>query len=276
MSIELRSDRVVFKVSGADATHLLGDVLTPALSEGDGPAKWFALLAPQGKILAEGLIGWADEAWWLDVHESVADNFFKRMRMYKLRANLEIEMLGETHSVAWSAEQPSSGIVHQDGRADGLGWRLIASRDDAKDWTSGDRQARARIASGIAELGPDFDADDVFPHDIGMDHLAGVDFKKGCYVGQEVVSRMQHRGTARRRPVIVSGLGTAARGDSITVGGRNAGTLGAPIGEIAVAIVRIDKIGAPDAAEVNGHAVTLALPAWASYRFSESGEPSSD
>lgn len=275
MSIEIRSDRVAFRFSGEDATRLLHDVLTPPVRETEGEARWFALLSPQGKILAEGLIGWAEGAYWLDVHKDVAENFLKRMKLYRLRAKMDIEMLDESHRVGWSAEMPSGGTAHADSRAEGLGYRVIAPIADAGGWITGDGQARTRIAQGIAEMGSDFDADDVFPHDIGMDHLGGVDFKKGCYVGQEVVSRMQHRGTARRRPVIVSSV-IGGRGEPVTVNGRNAGTLGTPVDGKAVAIVRIDKVGADGAAEAGGKPVTLALPSWASYRFSESGGDSGD
>lgn len=269
MSIEIRRDRVAFRFSGEDATRLLHDVLTPPVREEADEARWFALLAPQGKILAEGLIGWADGAYWVDVHRDAAENFFKRMKMYRLRAKMEIEMLDQSHRVGWSAEATDAGVVHRDARVEGLGYRVIAPVVEGESWADGDGQARARIAAGIAEMGPDFDADDVFPHDIGMDHLGGVDFKKGCYVGQEVVSRMQHRGTARRRPVVVDGV-SAERGDAVKVNGRNAGTLGGPVHGKAVAIVRIDKVGADGVAETGGAPVTLALPAWASYRFAES------
>lgn len=274
MTIEQRGDRVAFRISGPDATHLLHDVLTPPVVAEDGPARWFALLAPQGKVLAEGLIGWADGAHWLDVHESVAENFLKRMKMYRLRATLDIEMLAESHAVGWSPEAANPGIVHRDGRADGLGYRVIAPRSGAEGWGIGNGQARARIAAGIAEMGPDFDGDEVFPHDLGMDHLGGVDFKKGCYVGQEVVSRMQHRGTARRRPVIVSGLAAAARGDAVTIGGKSVGTLGTAVDGSAVAIMRIDKVSDPDAATVGGGPVSLALPLWARYGFAQTGSDS--
>lgn len=276
MTIEKRSDRVAFRFSGPDATRLLHDVLTPPVLEDDGAARWFALLAPQGKILAEGLIGWADGAHWVDVHASVAENFFKRMKMYRLRAKMEIEPLAETHAVGWSREAPETGIAHRDGRAEGLGYRVIAPLTEAEGWSDGEGQAKARIAAGIAEMGPDFDAEDGFPHDIGMDRLGGVDFKKGCYVGQEVVSRMQHRGTARRRPVIVSGIASGARGEAIVLGGKSVGTMGTPVDGRAVAIVRIDKITDPDAASVDGAPVSLALPEWARYGFVQSGSDSED
>jgi len=275
MTIEKRVDRVTFKISGPDATHLLHDVLTPPVLE-DGEARWFALLAPQGKLLAEGLIGWADGAHWLDVPAAVTENFFKRMKMYRLRAKMDIEMLAETHAVGWSADAPETGIVHRDGRGEGLGYRVIAALADAEDWAEGTGQAKARIAAGIAEMGPDFATEEVFPHDIGMDHLGGVDFKKGCYVGQEVVSRMQHRGTARRRPVIVSGIVAGARGDAVVIGGKSVGTLGGVVGGTSVAIARIDKITDGGAASVAGAPVSLALPQWARYAFATPGGDSED
>ncbi|WP_338607519.1 folate-binding protein [Pelagibacterium nitratireducens] len=275
MTIEKRVDRVTFKISGPDATHLLHDVLTPPVLE-DGEARWFALLAPQGKLLAEGLIGWADGAHWLDVPAAVTENFFKRMKMYRLRAKMDIEMLAETHAVGWSADAPETGIVHRDGRGEGLGYRVIAALADAEDWAEGTGQAKARIAAGIAEMGPDFATEEVFPHDIGMDHLGGVDFKKGCYVGQEVVSRMQHRGTARRRPVIVSGIVAGARGDAVVIGGKSVGTLGGVVGGTSVAIARIDKITHGSAASVAGAPVSLALPQWARYDFATPGGDSED
>lgn len=272
MGIQLRPDRVGFRIAGPDATHLLHDVITATVrdDENEGEARWFALLAPQGKILAEGLIGRAEGAWWLDVHESVAETFFKRMKMYRLRAKLEIEMLAESHAVGWSPEPGAGGIVHRDGRGEGLGYRVIAPRAETGDWPAGAGQARARIAAGILELGPDFPADDAFPHDIAMDHLGGVDFKKGCFVGQEVVSRMQHRGTARRRPVLVTGIAEGAAGDSLTVEGRTVGSIGTPLEGRAVAIVRIDKVRPDSAVMLGSTLVNLALPPWARYGFAES------
>jgi folate-binding protein YgfZ len=270
MTIYSRPDRAVLRFSGKDAQKLLNDVVTGPVAAEAGPARWWALLSPQGKIQAEGLIGWADEAFWLDVHSSVADSFLKRMKMYRLRAEVAIDDLRASHKVGWSAEPASGAIAHADGRASGLGHRLIAAVADAGDWAADDgAYDRARIAQGISELGPDFAAESTFPHDIGMDFLDGVDFKKGCFVGQEVVSRMQHRGTARRRPVIVSNA-DAPEGTPVLAGEREAGALGKVVDGQSVAILRLDRITDPAAVTVAGRPVTLTLPAWASYSFGES------
>ncbi|WP_158541515.1 CAF17-like 4Fe-4S cluster assembly/insertion protein YgfZ [Pelagibacterium lacus] len=275
MGIEHRADRVAFRISGPDATHLLHDVLTPPVLE-DGTARWFALLAPQGKLLAEGLIGWADGAHWLDVPQAAAENTLKRLKMYRLRAKMEIEPLGETHRVGWSLDRPQGGIVHEDERAAGLGYRVIVPVAEAEGWTQGEDWARARLAAGVLEMGADFDPDTAFPHDIGMDQMGGVDFKKGCYVGQEVVSRMQHRGTARRRPVKVTGIAEGARGDAVLIAGKSVGILGHVVDGQAVAIVRIDKVADPEAATVNGVPVSLVLPDWARYGFGAPGGDSTE
>jgi len=266
----LRPDRSVFRFSGPDAHHLLNDVLTGYLPTQGNVASWWALLTPQGKVLAEGLAGWAQDALWLDVHESVADDFLKRMKMYRLRAKVEIEDLRATHRVGFAQEVAPGYIEHTDRLGPvSLGWRTIAPVDAASGWVQHDRFYQAeRIAAGIAHLGNDFLPNEVFAHDIGMDLLDGIDFEKGCYVGQEVVSRMKHRGTARRRPVIVTGIEGEA--GPVMAGGREAGVVGQVVDGSAIAIMRLDRIEDPAAASVNGKPVGLQLPHWASYKFGES------
>lgn len=270
MSIERRAERLPVRIDGADAAKLLNDVLCGSIAVPGGPARWWALLSPQGKIQAEGLIGWADGAFWLDVHESVAEAFLKRMRLYKLRAAVTIQDQRASHAVGWSLSSEDSVICHADGRDKTLGFRVIAPLQTAEDWHEPKDYPARRIGLGLSELGPDYAADTHFPHDVGMDLLGGVDFEKGCYVGQEVVSRMQHRGTARRRPVIVSGP-QIATGDAVMAGEREAGALGQVMGERGIAIARLDRLSDPDAARVSGRPVSLALPVWARYRFGDSG-----
>jgi tRNA-modifying protein YgfZ len=276
MTIHLRADRALFRFSGPDAHRLLNDVVTgeiPSAGNGDGePAAAWALLSPQGKILAEGLAGHAEDALWLDVHESVADDFFKRAKMYRLRAKVEIDDLRQTHRVGFAQEVEPKGIRHTDrlGPID-IGWRVIAPVEATGDWVPDDAfYQRQRIDTGLAHQGNDFPANEAFAHDIGMDILDGIDFAKGCYVGQEVVSRMKHRGTARRRPVIVSGI-EAAAGTPVMVGDREAGAVGQVVDGRAVAIVRLDRITDPTAVTVGGKPVQIELPVWANYQLGDAG-----
>ncbi len=271
MTTYLRADRAVFRFSGADAHKLLNDVVTGHVPADDGPAAWWALLSPQGKILTEGLAGYAQDAIWVDVHLSVADDFFKRMKMYRLRAQVVIEDLRDSFRVGYAA-QAVEGMAHRDLRgAVDLGWRVIAPADETQGWKADDGDYRlARVRAGIAELGPDYPPLEMFAHDVGMDLLGGIDFAKGCYVGQEVVSRMKHRGTARRRPVIVRGVMGEA-GTAIVAGARDAGTIGQQVDGEAVAIVRLDRITDAGAVSVAGAPVEVMVPEWAEYGLGEAG-----
>jgi tRNA-modifying protein YgfZ len=271
MTIHLRADRAIFRFSGPDAHKLLNDVVTGHIPDGaSDTAAWWALLSPQGKILADGLAGWAEDALWLDVHQSVADDFLKRMKMYRLRAQVVIDDLRESYRVGFATEAGVGLIAHIDRLGPArIGWRVIAPIEATTDWSGDDSVYRAaRIAAGIAEQGADFPANDAFAHDIGLDILDGIDFKKGCYVGQEVVSRMKHRGTARRRPVIVSGIDAPA-GSAVITGGREAGTIGQVVEGKAVAVLRLDRITDPSAVTVDGNPVTVNLPVWATYQFGD-------
>ena len=270
MTIHLRADRAVFRFSGPDAHKLLNDVVTGEIPGEGAVAVAWALLSPQGKILAEGLAGHADDGIWVDVHQSVADDFFKRMKMYRLRAKAEIDDLRDSHRVGFAQDEEPSGIRHSDrmGPID-MGWRIIAPVEATAEWVQDDSVYQAvRIGAGIAHQGNDFPANDAFAHDVGLDIIDGIDFKKGCYVGQEVVSRMKHRGTARRRPVIVSGLDAPA-GSPVVANGREAGAIGQVVDGAAVAILRLDRITDPEAVTVDGKPVRVALPAWATYRFGD-------
>jgi len=134
-----------------------------------------------------------------------------------------------------------------------------------------------RIRHGVVESGSDYELSDAFPHDVLLDQNGGVGMRKGCYVGQEVVSRMQHRGTARRRVLIASANDPLpAPGATVTAGGRSIGTLGTVAGSQGLAIVRIDRVKAAmdggTAIEADGVALSLAIPAWAAFTFPQAGE----
>jgi tRNA-modifying protein YgfZ len=274
MAIYSLPEQDVVRVSGPDARKLLNDTLTCRFDEGlKGAGRWFALLSPQGKIQVEGLVTEAENAFWFTLPSELAADFVKRMKLYRLRAKVEIEAKPEL-GVFWSPDNLDAGhgrFAYRDERAGGLGTRAIRARDEppAADDESGSTYHAARIGAGVAAFGEDFGVNDVFPHDVGMDFLGGVDFKKGCYVGQEVVSRMEHRGTARRRPVIVSGVPEgAAAGAPLIVGAREAGAIGRDVEGHAIAIVRLDRVTG-EIPTIGGLPVELRLPAWAPYRFGE-------
>jgi folate-binding protein YgfZ len=265
----------VVRFSGEDARKLLNDTLTCRFDDGlKGVGRWFALLSPQGKVQVEGLVTEAEGAFWFDIEAGLVADFVKRMKLYRLRAKVDIEHRPEL-TVYWSpdGDAPEGALfAYRDERAPGLGTRYVVAGEHEKPVNDEDDPMAAyhaaRVAAGVVEFG-DFGANEVFPHDIGMDFLGGVDFKKGCYIGQEVVSRMQHRGTARRRPVLVSGVPEgAAAGAPVMVGEREAGAIGGEVEGRAVAILRLDRVTG-GLVTIGGLPVELSLPAWATYRFGE-------
>ena len=275
MTVFKRKARRVFKIAGPDAQTLLRDVFTAKMPENETGANWWALLSPQGKVQAEGLIGLHQGAFWLDVSHDIATKFSRRMGMYKLRANATIEDMSETHQAGWSGANCDlkGAISHKDTRHPDMGFRIISTNADTTGWSERENKAHAnRVKLGICELGHDFQSDAVFPHDIAMDLLEGIDFAKGCYVGQEVVSRMRHRANIRRRPVIIK-LERGNIGDEVMLGGKTVGTIGTVEDGHGVAIVRLDKISDPNQLEINGQNVVAQSPPWADYGFAGAPNP---
>ncbi|MER8882701.1 folate-binding protein YgfZ [Mesorhizobium sp. M0074] len=269
-------DRALVSVSGPDAEHFLQNILTTDLDVlGSSEAKPGALLTPQGKILFDFLISRADEnAFRLECRTETADDFMRRLTLYKLRAKVEIAKLDQpVVAVAWGSDSTTSqfeSAPFADARfVDTAVKRFYGDTADGGDLAA---WQAFRIAHGIAESGADYQLGDAFPHDVLLDEIGGVGFKKGCYVGQEVVSRMQHRGTARRRVLIVSAGRTLPTSRAeLTVEGRPVGTLGSTAARTGLAIARIDRVkaaldaGLPILAE--DVAVSLAIPSWAKFSF---------
>jgi tRNA-modifying protein YgfZ len=271
MPSALLADRRLIRVSGTGAEEFLNNLITADVENlPEGEARAAALLTPQGKILFDFLI-WRDGGDYL-IETGAAEQaaLLRRLTMYKLRAPVDLKAeTVEGVSVFWNETAPTAGI--RDGRFGKAGIDLyrIPSASASGDIAAYDA---LRIEHGIAESGRDYALQDAFPHDVLMDVNDGVSFKKGCFVGQEVVSRMKHRGTARRRVVTVSAEGAlAASGTEITADGKPVGTLGTVCGNRALAIVRIDRIADAFASGTPLLAgtvpVTVALPAWSGLSF---------
>mgnify|MGYP001816707313 CR=1 FL=1 len=261
-------NRGLVAIHGADAQGLLQDVISCGVEDlPDGLARPGALLTPQGKIMFDFLVSRdGPDRFLFDLNRDQLDGFVQRMAMYRLRAKADIEAVDDgVVLAAWDGESEAGFLV--DGRfpQEANAFRIYGSRqpDDA----TPDDYDRLRVDFGVAESGADYALSDVFPHDVLMDLNGGVSFKKGCFVGQEVVSRMQHRGTARRRVVILSGddaLPTAV--PALTAGGRTIGSVGTVAGNKALSIARIDRIASALAAGepmlIDDTPVTATLPDW--------------
>lgn len=245
------ADRGVVEVAGPDATALLQRLFTNDIAGlASGEARYAALLTPQGKILFDFLVvRLPDGEFALDCTASQATDLAKRLKFYKLRANVVIADETDDHGVLayWGGEPENApgAIVYADPRADGLGHREILPRAKAVAISEADpsKYEALRISLGVPKGGVDFPYGDAFPHDADMDLFHGVDFAKGCYVGQEVVSRMKHRAGIRKRVLRVHLDGPApAPGTPVMDGELPVGTLGEAAGTAALAMLRVDRV----------------------------------
>jgi tRNA-modifying protein YgfZ len=258
-------------VTGPEAEDFLQAIITTDLPSVESGEAWpGALLTPQGKIMFEFLISRSQDGFMIETDAASGDAFAKRLTLYRLRAKVTIAKADATAvTVSWDAAAPVEAV--RDMRFARAGIDLFRAPADSGD-TDISAYTALRIAHGISGGAEDGDATDFFPHDLLLDRNGGLNFKKGCYVGQEVVSRMQHRSTARRRIVTVTAdSAMPAAGTAILANGKDIGTLRTVEGNAGLAVVRIDKVadamasGAPiSAGDVT---VTLALPAWSGVEF---------
>lgn len=258
MKAAFLTDRGVVKVGGDDARGFLNGLVTTDIDLlQPGLGRFGALLTPQGKIIADFLVTQATAGqgggFLFDVPKALAQTLADRLGFYKLRAKVTVENLSDDLGVlaVWDGEPSMKpDLTFADPRDDRLGWRILVPADLAEKATAAigaeimdvaDYEAH-RIACGVPRGGVDFAYGDAFPHETNMDRLHGVDFDKGCYIGQEVVSRMQHRGTARTRTIrVIVDQSVPEAGVSVTAGDKTIGTMGSTANGRGLALLRIDR-----------------------------------
>jgi folate-binding protein YgfZ len=256
MSALLLPHRAVISVTGIDAETLLNGVFTNTTAVPIGERRWSALLTPQGKVIADFIIARGPEGYLLDVDQDAAADLVRRLNLFRLRAKAAIELRSDLAVFAFDGAP--------DPRSPEAPTRAISPKNRASVRDIAEYHQR-RIAAGIAEQGFDFASEEVFPADINMDLMHGVDFKKGCFVGQEVVSRMKRRGTARRRTLAVKLHGAAqALPAPVLAGVDDIGTLTSVAGDIGLARLRIDRLAEAGDASITagGAALDILAPDW--------------
>jgi tRNA-modifying protein YgfZ len=259
-SPQILETRAVVRLAGDGSLAFLHNLLTADLSL-PKPA-YAALLTPQGKILHDVFVVPDGGAIWIDVARLQVADLMKRLMMYRLRAKLEIAV-DATKAVAVSSKNDLSGLNFLDPRLAAIGYRSIV---EAGTYEKGEGYTAARIALGLGDSEADIGSGEMFVHEANLDQLNGVNFQKGCYVGQEVVSRTHHRHTARNRilPILLSG--TAPRGSEISSGEKRVGTLLSSLGAQGLALMRLDRLAECDAPLLTaGVKVAVHKPRWASF-----------
>jgi len=271
MKAALLTDRGVLRVTGEPARHFLHNLVTANVETlTPGHARYAALLTPQGKVIVDFFVVEAPAedggGFFIDAPKALVPDLAQKLTFYKLRAKVTIEQIdGLAVLAAWdgpaNAEAVATeyGLGYRDPRLPALGQRVFIPSEVAQE-TAADLGATLvdaseydvhRIALGIPRGGVDFMYGNVFPHDADLDKLDGVDFKKGCFIGQEVVSRVEHRGTARNRIVPVEFDAHAAEdGSPVMAGEKNVGTMGSSAGRLGLAMLRVDRVADAIAAGV--------------------------
>jgi hypothetical protein len=296
MQAALLTDRGVVKVSGDDSRHFLNGLATNDIAKvAPGSARFAALLTPQGKIVVDFIVAEAvpedGGGFFLDCPSALGGVLVEKLNFYKLRAKVTVENLSGIVGVmaAWDGPGESEyGLSYADPRLAALGSRTIlppklaaeAAADLGAPLTNAEAYEAHRIALGIPSGGQDFSYLDTFPHEADMDQLAGVDFGKGCYIGQEVVSRVEHRANARSRVVPIAYAESApAAGLPVMMGERQIGMLGSTAKGHGLAMLRLDRVedalasGTPLLA--GGIAVHPVKPAWARFPWPGETKPAS-
>ena len=260
MPIAHLEDRAVLAIAGPEARPFLQGLITNDVERlGVGVGVYAALLTPQGKILFDFFLVEGDGAILLDCHVSARDALLKRLTMYKLRAKVTIEARDQLAVLAeWDGEHARYAIAYRDPRLASLGSRAIIAKGEMHaGLATAAIYHEHRLALGVPEAG-DFGSDKMFALDADLDELSAIDFKKGCYVGQELTARMKHRATSRKRLLPVDGA--SAAGDAVRAGGKE-------IGEVVsagFALVRLDKLDeAADApVSIGSSEAKLIKPSW--------------
>jgi tRNA-modifying protein YgfZ len=273
----LLGDRGVIEVAGADATNFLQRLITNSvLNIPKGEGRYAGLLTPQGKLLFDFFVvplpEGQDAGYLIDCAGEQTADLVKRLNLHKMRAKITIDDISEKFAVAaifgGEAAAGLEGLLFRDTRAPDMGLRVIVPRADALakfHCADASRYEAHRIAQGVPKGGVDFVHGDAFVHDMNLDLMNGVDFKKGCYVGQEVVARVHYRNSARKRIARIHFDGPApAQGTQITARETNIGQVGSTAGVEGLAMVRLDRLEDARAAGValkaGDVAVDITLP----------------
>ncbi|MFT4960141.1 MAG: folate-binding protein YgfZ [Paracoccaceae bacterium] len=232
------TSRRILRLTGTDLDTFLKGLVTNDVAELGQGLVYAALLTPQGKYIADFFL-LRDEAGGvlLDVDETLADMLIKRLSMYKLRADVTIADSG-LNLQRGTGDAPADAL--SDPRHADMGWRAYSTApasDDTSNWDA------IRVAHCIPETGIELTADS-FILEAGFETLQGVDFRKGCYVGQEVTARMKHKATLRKGLRIVSVEGSVPVGSQITAEGKAVGTLFTQSGGRGIAYLRLDRTAA--------------------------------
>lgn len=273
------AERALIVIEGEEARGFLQAILTQDITRlSPERALYAALLTPQGKYLFDVFLAERQGAILVDCEAARCGELLRRLMLYRLRAKATLadrradftvwSLLGTSPDLPadrGACAELAGGVVFRDPRASAMGWRAILPAGVAPPFAEGDPAdfEAARIALGLADGTRDLEIDKTLALEANFDLLDGVDFKKGCYIGQEITARTKYRGKVRRRlvPVRVE-EGELVTGAEVLAAGKPVGDIRSACGNRAIAMLRLDEIETDAAMEVDGRPLRIDRPAW--------------
>jgi folate-binding protein YgfZ len=251
LTAETAENRVLVQVTGKDAlTFLQGLVTNDVLPLAKAPGLvWTGFLSAQGKYLADFFVAQTGDALLLDLPQALAADTLKRLTMYRLRADVQLTVTNSLYALRGLGDTPPGGFA--DPRHPALGWRLYSPTpgDTAQiDWPA------IRVAHLIPEAMHELLPNDSYILEWGFERLHGVDFRKGCYVGQEVTARMKHKTELRKGIARVTVSAPVPMGTEVMAGDKSVGQIFSQSGDQAIAYLRYDRVA--DDMQAQGAKVT--------------------
>lgn len=269
MDTAFRLDRTLIRVSGPDSVAFLDNLLTQDVQKlARAGVQYAALLTPQGKVIADMLLWASAKSVIIECDPTRGGDLLRRLSMYKLRAQVTLDDVTAAYTACFGLN--AFPDARPDPRlADGaLGWRMIASGAQTSELSDGaDIYDAHRLTLGVPDLARDALPDEVFAGEALLDELSGVDFQKGCFVGQENVSRMKRRATTRKKfcPIVFEG-DAPAFGTPLRAGAADLGAIRTGHGGRALALLRLDRaleaVAANQSLEADGRRARLNPPPW--------------
>ena len=237
MPSQSRFELTVFEISGPDREEFLQGLVTNAVARAESGLVYAAMLTPQGKFVADFLVFMRAEALLVDVDSRCAPELAEKFAMYKLRSRVAVAESGLQVSRGLGSPPPEAMA---DPRHPDLGWRLYGG--SPSDEIGAEGWERIRVRHCIPETLVELISDQTYILEAGFERLNGVDFRKGCYVGQEVTARMKHKANLRKGLARVGIRGTADVGTEITANGRSVGVVYTQADGHAIAQLRFDRL----------------------------------
>lgn len=239
------SNRSILSVSGKDSEQFLQGIVTCDIKSIEEKSSYGSILTPQGKLLYDFIISKMNNNFLIDTAESSIDGLIKLLNIYRLRSEVKLDKRDDL-SVIVDLNNKKENLDNIDPRINEIGSReILNSKDDFSDINEDDYE-KQKIKLGVAEVGSEIKSGELFPMEANLDHLKGIDFKKGCFIGQEVTSRMYRKGKVKKRIIGFKSKDNFTINEELVYNDQTIGTVIKKIEDYGLALVKIEKIINPE------------------------------